>query len=170
VTSVAARNADLPSMSWRAVASTVFVNAVDHVACLGVCASAPIYSVNGDLIASSAAALFSTGPSGALQTDESGYFAYGWAWTGSSSDGKALAGDELGAADGTSVYGCNAYYGVTYWAQCFGYSTSGSTNLYALSGTNWAPTDTPEPLSAALLASGIAVLAAARKRRAARAV
>ena len=175
VTAQAALAGDLPSLSWRAVASTLSVDAIDHLSCLGACASAPIYSIDGRFIASNAMALFAPGPTAAIGdqfgSDGNGGWA-GWSWTGTADGGRASPGDELGAVDGTATYGCNTSYGTFYWLNCWnGTSTDYQASVMGLSGANWGAetTNTPEPLSGALLASGLAVLAAARKRRAARA-
>ena len=169
VTAQAALEPSLPSLSWRAVASTLTTDAIDNIACIGSCASAPIYAVNGQLVAANAVALFA----GALLTDIRNLEDYSsWGWTGTGADGRAAPGAELGAVDGSAMYGCDNGYGPSGWLVCFdNVSTSSSYAMIAISGSNWGAetTNTPEPLSGAILASGIAVLAAARRRQAARA-
>jgi hypothetical protein len=179
VTLAAGNNPLLPTTSWRAIGSTPTVNAVDHVACLGVCASAPIYNVNGYRVSDSGATLFGGGVQNAIPYESGASANYYLIFSGSTNNGIGIPGSELGAAaidENTapaSRWGWGGTYGAGYWLDGGGATDqTGSLSFLALSGTNWAAetTNTPEPLSAALLVSGLAVLAAARKRRAARTV
>ncbi len=160
--SEAALSATMPSLTWQAVLSTVSVSAVDHVSCIGACASAPIYSTAGVLLANNQADLFANGTFNlGLPVDQYGNSSYGLAWSGSNNNGTPVAGAELGT--GSSAIGGWGYYGPSGWLYYGAYDTSYTLPIYALSGDiNASPTATPEPASLAILAAGIATLAAAR--------
>lgn len=178
VTLAAGNNPLLPTASWRAIGSTPTVNAVDHVACLGVCASAPIYNVDGYRVANSGATLFGGDLQNAIPFESGASANYYLVFSGSTNNGIGIPGSELGAAAidentaPSSGYGWGGTYGASYWLDDWVIDQTGGPGLsfLALSGANWGAetTNTPEPLSGALLVSGMAVLALARRRRAAR--
>lgn len=85
----------LPPSIWRAIGSTPTVNAVDHVACLGVCALAAIYNVDGYRLADSAADLFAGGHLYPVPF-ESGENAHNdYSYSGSTNAGIGVPGREL---------------------------------------------------------------------------
>ncbi len=169
----AALNPSLPTATWRAVASTVSVNARDNAPTY---ASVPIYNTNGQLVATGSTALWSDDLQNPVDYDQSGQLAASsYVWSGSNDSGTAgtLPLGELtplndlifGPMVGLDVSAGPGWLG---HHETWNYYSPPNTNtlpLYALSSPITVPA--PEPSTFVLLGIGTTSLVAYawRKRR-----
>lgn len=173
-TSEAALNADLPSTTWTAVASTDAVSAVSNIACTPDCSNIPIFLVDGTTeVATSSTALFNAASASLLNgigEDQYGNSVSGYVWTGSFSDGTQniqTIGQET--YDSTLGNGGPVEYGLAGYndgnaIDGGSYSADSPEPIYAISGVI---STVPEPMTASLLGfAGIVTgLAKFRRRR-----
>ena len=155
----AADNADIGvqlGLTWRAIISTPFVDAIDNVTDTNY----PIYTLDGNLVASGAADLWDGSIDAAIDYTESGTILPGnaWAWTGSLADGHAYAYAEVGGATFITAAGlvANTDDG---WIQEVTLSDYETHHIYAIASepvvlTAYLST-VPLPPSLLLMASGM---------------
>jgi hypothetical protein len=148
--------------TWRAVVSTPTVDAIDHI---GV--SAPVYRMNGLLVATGAADLFDGSLVNPVLLGMDGFNDGGIrsVWTGSTAAGIGAAGNQMGAA--SVMRGLDDRVNGEWLALG---ATTGTTQryLYAISDELYAP-PVPEPATVSLLLGPAIALVAWRRRQRSRA-
>lgn len=148
--------------TWRAVVSTPTVNAIDHI---GV--TAPVYRLDGLLVATSATDLFDGSLVNPVMLGMGGTNDGGLksVWTGSTAAGIGAAGNQMGAA--LVMRGLDDQVDDDWLA--FGATTAGTNEryLYAISDELLAPV--PEPATVSLLLGPAIALVAWRRRQRSRA-
>lgn len=163
VSTEAALNVGLPTTTWSAIVSTTSISAASNVSCGAGCdGSVPIYLVDGTQVATSATALFAGSILTAINKDESGNNVNEYVWTGSNSDGSAVAGAEMGAAGGSSAYGADFNTSGMFF-RGVAVSTCCNVGIYAISGN--ISVSVPEPMTISLLGLGCLAIGLARKFR-----
>lgn len=161
VTTAAGLNASLPDTSWAAIVSTAATSAlsnVDSICSTVSCQDAPIYLVDGTLVASSQSVFFGGTLAHAPDATETGAAystASDYVWTGSTSSGGIKTGQAMGSAS-VEVGGPRFYLDTSTF-----FSASDSYPLYAISGE----VGVPEPASGALLLVGGVATGLVRRRR-----
>lgn len=169
VTTVAGLNTSLPDTSWAAIVSTAATSAltnVDSICSTVSCQDAPIYLVDGTLIASSQASFFGNSLAHAPNETETGaaYPGVGaYVWTGSTGSGGIKTGHAMGSSYvefGTADQAASSRY-LDFAGTGLSASASNSYPLYAISGE----LGVPEPASDALLLVGAVATGLVRRRR-----
>jgi len=148
--------------NWRAVGSTGDVDAVDHLDSLfSPNYDVPIYTQLGDLVASSYAELWTTGPQVRINVDEYGLPpVLNQVWTGSTGAGTAAPNAELGAGITGSRYG-----GTTTGPTWIDSSTADSENFFHMYALSQEITVVPIPAALWLFGSGLLVLFGVARRK-----
>lgn len=156
--------------TWRAIVSTASIDARDNTETNpfnGAHGSVPIFLVNGTTkIADNNADLWDGSLDAAFNVSDTGFFVTPGVvdlWTGSNTDGTGFVGATLGT--GSPVTGSADLLG-SGWINETSVSNGSSRRLYALSGVLTVGGDVavPEPGSAILLVSGVAVAVVMRRR------
>lgn len=165
VTTAAGFDSTLPSTSWSAIASTSTTSALNNVdaVCSTIgCQSAPIYLVDGTLVANNQSDLFSQAAINPISEDENGTSYSGYVWTGSTSGGNSSSA-AMGSA--SAEVGNNTFsFPSDYFDIGFSYTNATKLPLYAISGQLTVPA--PEPMSGSLLlVGGVATGLVRRLRR-----
>jgi hypothetical protein len=145
VTSEAALSPTLPSATWTMIGATAAVTAMANVSCGALCdATVPIYDVSGNLLATSTNAFFANAVMDYINVDQYGTYHSGdeYVWTGTDAYGATQVGYELGS---------DAPY-LLNWGPWYNYNSEPVLALSSDIGT------IPEPMSAALLGFGGAVI------------
>ncbi len=172
VTTAAGLNRSLPDTSWAAIVSTAATSAltnVDSICSTADCQAAPIYLVDGTLIASNQGDFFGNLLANAPDQTETGatYSNVGdYVWTGSTAKGEINVGHAMGSSPaelGTPSTKVNNYLDAGYAAVTSKSVApyADSYPLYAISGE----LGVPEPASDALLLVGAVATGLVRRRR-----
>jgi hypothetical protein len=151
-------------INWLALGSTSSVNAIDHLDSLfSPNYDAPIYTQLGDLVASSYAELWTTGPQVRINVDEYGLPpVLNQVWTGSTGAGTAAPNAELGAGITGSRYG-----GTTTGPTWIDSSTADSENFFHMYALSQEITVVPIPPALWLFGSGLLGLIGVVRKKAA---
>ena len=150
--------------TWRAIASTAFVDARDNVS---VGDHVPIYLLDGTLVATGALDLWDGAIINPISLNQFGEVVTDTVYTGSRSDGIGFAGRELEIC---IDFGCNVRVGFSTsidstWISFNDLVTGNRMKLYAVSGVLTVPVTIPEPSTLALFAAGLAGLGFMMRRR-----
>jgi len=171
VTAQAMLSVTLPSTTWVALGSTSATSAVSNLGsiCTGSCLTDPIYTVTGVEVAANQAALFYTGTVSllsAINITQYGIGQNGYAWTGSDVSGNPLTNLSLGSA--STEEGFDPVTSSFYLDGQTSKLSTTSHYMYAVSAEITVPqggTSVPEPGTAPVLATGLALLAGLGWRR-----
>jgi len=149
--------------TWKAIASTRYVDARDNTSTNPYLdgSGVAIYNLGGTRLASDYTDLWDGLLEASVNFDETGAQAPSNSqspWTGSDTDGRGDAGDELGEA--LTTYGSSSDVSGR-WIRVGQSAPILLGSLYAMSGTL---TVVPEPTTVTLLALGLVALAAHRRR------
>lgn len=159
VDNAAAAGAQLGSLNvtWRAIASTPTVSAIDNI---GGLSGVPIYLLDGTFVASGVADLFDGDIDASIYLDENGNASgNNLVLTGTSADGSACCSSELGSS--SPLWGL--VLGDTY--QWLTVASTVPSTLGQFYGISDAITATPEPRTLGSVLAAVVVLGAMRRRR-----
>jgi hypothetical protein len=158
VTTVAESIPELHALNatWKAIASTAAVNARDNAGA----SAAPIFRLDGTLIAAGTADLWDSFILNPISITETGTVITANGWTGSRADGTATA-DSLGNpflvrtgfSDGTN----------RFWIAAGSLPPGNLNHLYGISSDLVVPSLIPEPASFVLMPAGLALLIGIRR-------
>jgi hypothetical protein len=143
-------------VSWKAIASTQALYAIDNIGALSIL---PIFLLDGTLVANGVADLFDGAIQAAISLDENGNAADNDpVWTGTQADGQTFSGG-LGTSD--PLFGRALMTDHNYLTSASALPLA-TLQMYGISD---AITATPEPSLSAMVVGGLAILAAIRNRR-----
>jgi hypothetical protein len=151
--------------SWRAIASTVSVDAIANTFTRPSDNSAPIYNLFGNLVASGGADLWDQSIAAPIDSDQFGMQTWSYTWTGTTPLGGSggmfgLALGQVNPEKGLTVSNSLTWVTEYYAPQTIQYP------LYAISGDLVVPAAVPEPATLLLFGVGsVVMLGAARFRR-----
>ena len=126
VTQEAAANPSLPTTTWRAIASTPSVNAINNAA---TSASIPIYNTHGQKIANGSSDFWYPAHLAGINYDQYGIQEFSLAWTGSNPNGSAS--NPLGQLNAENGYVPN--YTSSQWISYGESAANNASPFYALS-------------------------------------
>ena len=152
------------AVTWHVLGSTASVSAVSRDP--ATTTSSPIYRLDGALVASNGADLWSGNISAPINDVVAAGVYYpggynGVEWTGTNANGTSATGHELGSS--TPVIGYNIYTDYN-WVDTGGAAATASQALYAISSTMTVPTPVPEPLGLSVFGLGLIGLGTIRHR------
>ena len=165
VTSAAATIPELAALgaSWYAIGSTTSTDALTNIGVSG--ASVGIYRLDGTLIASGTAGLFSGTIAAPINLDESGKPVSAYVWAGTAPNGhQATAGNVLGSATprlGYSTRSNSAWISYTITPVV---TADTAHPFYAISSAITVPVAVPEPGSIGMMALGVSLLFLSKKK------
>lgn len=163
VSDAAQSNALLQALgtTWQVIGSTSAVSAFDHI---GGNFSAPVYNLNGELVATGAADLWNGSIAHSIHFDENGDERSRVVWTGTFLDGTGQAAKRLG--EERPMNGLSSAANHWWVSECSGcYLPAESRSFYGISGILTVPeAPVPEPSSLGLVALALAGLVVRRRR------